>query len=433
MQNNTINNRLRKNLPINVIYNSQAAAIIVAVGFAFKLSAAPGIICETYGSSTLWIYLLFSLVDALLATLVFAFSRMKGDDLLVALNCKFFKICCLLSSVWLTMKLVFYFCYCMSYLTHELFTGTQPFLIYGLFILPIVYLGAKGTKTIARTAELFALFAVFSIIANLAFLDTNLDIGRNLPVFSMPPSEFFAKAPRFGLWIGDMFPFAFVRIKDKKLPYITTTVACVWTLVNAIVMLGIALYGNALKMVSDLLIHIASFNQLSLEIGRMEWTNLFMIIAMSIISMAFLYDGANKTFQRATGSATASKILCPLAVLVTAFSVTSSQTVTDFALGAFGYALFLVAVILPMLLTFTAAFFKQKYRHILACLDSEYIPYPKPNPTPPDSANCGKLQPSFSAASSSGSTSSSAARFDINNGISDANRDVSLNEKGGER
>ena len=64
MQNNTINNRLRKNLPINVIYNSQAAAIIVAVGFAFKLSAAPGIICETYGSSTLWIYLLFSLVDA---------------------------------------------------------------------------------------------------------------------------------------------------------------------------------------------------------------------------------------------------------------------------------------------------------------------------------------------------------------------------------
>lgn len=396
MQNNTIKHRLRKSLPKNNIYNSQAAAIVVAVGFAFKLSAAPGIICESYGSSTLWVYLLFTAVEFLIAALSFAFSRMNGDGMLVAVNCKFYKTCCLLSSMWLTMKIVFYFCYCMSYLTHELFTGTQPFLIYVLFLLPVVYLGLKGTRAIARTAELFAALAVFSIVANLAFLDMNMDIGRNLPIFSMPPSEFFSKAPHFGLWLGDMFPFAFIRIRNKKMPYITTTAVCVWTLVNVIVMLGIALYGNALKMVADLLIHIASFNQLSLEIGRMEWTNLFIIIAISIISMAFLYDGAYKTFERATGSATLSKILCPVAVLVTALTVTSAQTVTDFALGIFGYVLFGIAVALPSFLVLAATVKKKKYRHIFACLDDEYTPDPQIASAMPDSENDGNLKP-FSA------------------------------------
>lgn len=396
MQNNTIKHRLRKSLPKNNIYNSQAAAIVVAVGFAFKLSAAPGIICESYGSSTLWLYLLFTAVEFLIAALSFAFSRMNGDGILVAVNCKFYKTCCLLSSMWLTMKIVFYFCYCMSYLTHELFTGTQPFLIYVLFLLPVVYLGLKGTRSIARTAELFAALAVFSIVANLAFLDMNMDIGRNLPIFSMPPSEFFSKAPHFGLWLGDMFPFAFIRIRNKKMPYITTTAVCVWTLVNVIVMLGIALYGNALKMVADLLIHIASFNQLSLEIGRMEWTNLFIIIAISIISMAFLYDGAYKTFERATGSATLSKILCPVAVLVTALTVTSAQTVTDFALGIFGYVLFGIAIALPSFLVLAATVKKKKYRHIFACLDDEYTPDPQIASAMPDSENDGNLKP-FSA------------------------------------
>lgn len=396
MQNNTIKHRLRKSLAKNNIYNSQAAAIVVAVGFAFKLSAAPGIICESYGSSTLWVYLLFTAVEFLIAALSFAFSRMNGDGMLVAVNCKFYKTCCLLSSMWLTMKIVFYFCYCMSYLTHELFTGTQPFLIYVLFLLPVVYLGLKGTRSIARTAELFAALAVFSIVANLAFLDMNMDIGRNLPIFSMPPSEFFSKAPRFGLWLGDMFPFAFIRIRNKKMPYITTSAVCVWTLINVIVMLGIALYGNALKMVADLLIHIASFNQLSLEIGRMEWTNLFIIIAISIISMAFLYDGAYKTFERATGSATLSKILCPVAVLVTALTVTSAQTVTDFALGIFGYVLFGIAVAMPSFLVLAATVKKRKYRHIFACLDDEYTPDPQIESAMPDSENDGNLK-SFSA------------------------------------
>lgn len=391
MKNNTINRRLRKNLPDNTIYNSQVASIIVAVGFAFKLSAAPGIISESFDSSTLWVFLLFTLVDVVCAIFTFAFSRMNGDVLLVATKNKFYKVCCFLASLWLTTKTTFYFCYCMSYLSHELFTGVQPVLIYMVFLLPVAYLGNKGTRTIARSAEVFALLCVFTIVLNLAFLDANLDVGRNLPIFSLPPSEFFAKSLRYGLWLGDLFPFAFVRIRNKKMPYVSLTMAFVWALVNLIVMLGVALYGNALKMVSDLLIRIASFNQLSLEIGRMEWTNLFLIITISILSMSFLYDGANKAFARATGSALPCRIFCPLAVLVVSLGVTSTQSVTDFALGELGYVLFALAVALPVLVTTTALVQKRKYPRIYACLDDEYMPYASLLCSP-DSANDGKLK-----------------------------------------
>lgn len=285
MNNGTIKHGLRKNLPLGTIYNSQAAAIIVAVGFAFKLSSAPGIISADFGSSTFWIFLSFTALEMLCAIFIFAFTNMGGDGLLRATNNFLYKIVCLAASCWMCLKTVFYFCYCTSYLTHELFTGTQPFLIYVMFLLPVVYLGIKGTRSIARSCELFAPLFLAVIILNLAFLDSDMDFGRNLPVFSKAPGELLLAMPRYGLWLGDLFPFVFVRLRNKKMPYLTLGIASTWTIANLIVLIGVALYGNALKMVKDLLIHIASFNQLSLEIGRMEWTNLFAIIMMSLYSL----------------------------------------------------------------------------------------------------------------------------------------------------
>ena len=70
MNNSTIKHGLRKNLPLGTIYNSQAAAIIIAVGFAFKLSSAPGIISSEFGSSTFWIFLGFTAVEGVCAAFI---------------------------------------------------------------------------------------------------------------------------------------------------------------------------------------------------------------------------------------------------------------------------------------------------------------------------------------------------------------------------
>lgn len=372
MNNGTIKHGLRKNLPLGTIYNSQAAAIIVAVGFAFKLSSAPGIISADFGSSTFWIFLSFTALELMCAIFIFAFTNMGGDGLLRATNNFLYKIVCLAASCWMCLKTVFYFCYCTSYLTHELFTGTQPFLIYVMFLLPVVYLGIKGTRSIARSCELFAPLFLAVIILNLAFLDSDMDFGRNLPVFSKAPGELLLAMPRYGLWLGDLFPFVFVRLRNKKMPYLTLGIASTWTIANLIVLIGVALYGNALKMVKDLLIHIASFNQLSLEIGRMEWTNLFAIIMMSLYSLSFLFDGANEACKRALGTSLPSKIICPTAVLCSAMFSSSLQEVTDVALGTFGYVLSAVAILFPIALFAIAKVQKKLRPHLYACLDAEY-------------------------------------------------------------
>ena len=390
MTNSTIKHGLRKNLPIDTIYNSQAAAIIVALGFAFKLSSAPGIFSEAFGSATFWVFMGFTAIEGICVIFIFVFARMGGDALLRATNCIFYKAACLVACVWLSAKTVFYFCYCTSYLTHELFTGTQPFLIYVLFLFPIVYLGLKGTRSIARSCELFAPLFLAVVILNLAFLDSDMDFGRNLPVFATEPSVLFATMPRYGLWLGDLFPFIFVRIRNKKAPYLTLGIASAWAIANLIVLIGVALYGNALKTVSDLFIHIASFNQLSLVIGRMEWTNLFAIIMMSLYSLAFLYDGANQACERALGTALPSKILCPSAVICSALFSSSLQQVSDFALGVTGYVLTAIAFALPISLFAVAKVEKKKNSGLYACLDAEYATIGKQS-NAPDSENDGVL------------------------------------------
>lgn len=156
------------------------------------------------------------------------------------------------------------------------------------------------------------------------------------------------------------------------MPYLTLGIASTWTIANLIVLIGVALYGNALKMVKDLLIHIASFNQLSLEIGRMEWTNLFAIIMMSLYSLSFLFDGANEACKRALGTSLPSKIICPTAVLCSAMFSSSLQEVTDVALGTFGYVLSAVAILFPIALFAIAKVQKTLRPHLYACLDAEY-------------------------------------------------------------
>ncbi len=375
MQKYKIKHQLRKNLPDGMLYNSQVASIIFMLGIAFKLSEVPGIISSQFQSSTLWVYMIFSACEVVCAIMVFVVVRLDGDSLLRATNNRIYKITCLVCSIYLSAKCTFYFCYCASYLTHELFTGAQPYLIYLLLIVPIAYLGLKGTRSIGRTCELFSLLFLAVIILNLAFLDTDMDLGRNLPVFSVKPIKFFTQLPHFGLWLGDLLPIAFIRIKNKRLPYISVGFATTWTLSNLIVALGVAIYGNSLQMVSDLLIHIASFNQLSLEIGRMEWTNLLVILFMSVFSIAFLYNGAMQACRRAIGTATPCKILCPLAILCTSLFAPSTEAVTDFAIGEIGYAFFALAILLPFMFMLCALTVRKRNLALSKCVDCEYIPF----------------------------------------------------------
>ncbi len=380
----TLRHGLYKNLPTDTVYNSQAACLILTLGLAFKVSAAPGVVCDAYGSSTLWAYIALAVLELAITIGLFMLITRRADDLLRLTSDKAYKLVNFFVSIWLTAKGVFYFSYCVSYLTHELFGGVEPSLVYVLFVAPVAYLGIKGIRSISRTAEIITPLMFLLVLFNLIFLKTNIDFGRNLPVFSMPEKDFFAGLPRYGLWLTDAFPLVYLRIKNKRMPYISMGLGLTALTVLVVVMLGVAVYGESLKTVSDLLVHMAGFNMLSLQIGRMEWTNLFGVIAFSIISLAFLFFGANSAFERATGSSLATKIIFPVAVAAVAIFVPSAQSVADFSVGKAGYALFAMATGLPL---FTMGLFlvkKRRHSGLYRALDAEYKGRTI-STTPPDS------------------------------------------------
>lgn len=380
-----IQHGIYKNLPNDTVYNSQAGTIVFAIGIAFKLSEAPAVIAQNYGSSTLWAYIIMSAVEVVLAILVFAFVRLRLDGLLRSTGSRAYKICCAVCSVWLIAKGTFYFSYCASYLANEQFGGVEPALFYILLLSPVIYLGIKGARSLSRTAEIFVPVFFAVILINLIFLETDLDIGRNLPVFAIEPKDFFAGLPRYGLWLGDVLPFAFLRIKNKRMPYLSGGIFATLALVIIIVFLGVATYGESLKTVTDLLIRIAGFNQLSLDIGRMEWTNLFAVIGLSIISLGFLFYGSTAASERATGFSLPAKILYPAVVICLVLFAQSAQAVAQFSVEKIGYALFACAVALPFAFMATGLYARKKFAGIYKHLDDEYTPHPPLRPDAPDS------------------------------------------------
>ena len=157
-------------------------------------------------------------------------------------------------------------------------------------------------------------------------------------------------------------------------------------------LLGVAIYGNALKSVSDLFIHISGFNQLSKDVGRMEWTNLFAMLTSHIIALAFTYFGAIAASERAFKSGLPAKVLFPLSILACILFVPSAQSMTKFAIGDFGYAMFALATILATAILLLYAYAKRKRPNLAKLLDEEYDNQPTA-PTIIPSDNRGLLQP----------------------------------------
>lgn len=373
---------LRKNLPNNTLYNSQTAAIVLVCGMVFKLSALPGMVAEKLGSSTLWAYIAMAIVEIVCICFIYSFTRSNGDSFLSVYNSRVYRVMCALMSVYLTVKGAFYFCFAAVYITHELFAGIAPMLMFVIFLAPIVYLGIKGIRTIARSCEIFCLLIFFIIMFNLVFLKTDMDIERNFPIFAVEPSEFFSTLPMFGLWIGDMLPLMFVRLRNKRIPYNAISIGATAILVIVIVMLGVAMYGDALPFVSNLLIRISGFNQLSYEIGRMDLTNIFCVLTMAIFSLSLFYWGACAASERAIKSKMPMRIIYPAALLILIISLPSAEFATKFVIGEFGYVLFGCAVAFPPVLYIWFAIMRKRNRALYRCIDAEYLPYPREKEQP---------------------------------------------------
>ena len=183
----------------------------------------------------------------------------------------------------------------------------------------MLYLGTKGLRGIARCAELFTPVLFLILLGSLAFLEADLDVGRNLPLAAMPADEFFARGLRFGMWTGDF-------------------------LVAVIALLAVAMYGEALPYAYNILIRLSAFNRLSLEIGRLEWAAIFVVIVMAMLSLSLHMWGASEGCRRAFGTPVPARVLFAAAVIVIPIALPSLHEVIDFSTGTFGYIAFAFTV-----------------------------------------------------------------------------------------
>ncbi len=329
------------------MYNSQVGAVVFLCSIAFKLSALPSIVNEHTGSSTLWTYLVLTVIDTVSFALLYLFFK-DGSDEELAKN-KLYKIGMVFLFFYLAFKCLTFFSFAVVFFTAELFVGVSPIIVVSILIVPVVYLGVKGANVIARTSEIFV-FMVFGImLLNLVFLEAKLEIGRNLPVFSMETKEFFANSLRYGNWLGNCFPLIFAKVKNKKLPYVSTCFSAAQIIILIVVMIGVAMYGNSMKIVGNLLIGTSGFNQLSTEIGRMEWTALFAAVIMGIVEMAFLFYGATECSVRIIGSRSIMKVALPVTIFLLCVLLPSPQLIVDFSYTkTIGIVMTGLTVILPV-------------------------------------------------------------------------------------
>ncbi len=367
-----INSAFHKKPITTTIFNSQVGAVIFICAFAHKASSLPALISESIGSSTLWLYVFMSVVDLTCFALTYYFFSDGTDEALE--NSKAYKIGIAILMVFLGLKGVVFFAHSAMYLSHELFVNVSPFVVISILLIPIAYIGTKGIKTIARTCEILFPIVFFIIIANLVFIKSQTDFTRNLPVFAVAPSEFFKTSMQFGLWLCDPFPLIFVRVKNKKRPYVSLSAGCCFILLNVCVLVGMAIYGDSMRLVSNLLVKMAGFNLLSLEIGRLEWTVLFAVMTMGLVTQSLIFWGINECAIRLFKTDVPTKIGWCALLLSLGIFLPSLQTIIDFSHGRIvGTVAFSIAVFL------SAYFALLKYRYEKHRYDFhfEYVRIPK--------------------------------------------------------
>ena len=240
-----------------LVYNSQAGSMVFACGIVFKVSSLPGLVAETLGTSVLWLYLFMSAVDIALLAAVFFFARSGADLIPSVRRTAAYRAVCAVMSAYLCLKGLLYFVYTVIFLTMDLFMGIDIYIVVLVLAPPVIYIAAKGWRALARISELLAPLLLLLIVTDLVFLQTDADFGRHLPADLLSPREFFGEGLRYSLWLGDLFPLLFVRIKNKRLPHILIGSGLAYAVVVTVALLAVAMYGAALPYVYNMLIRIS--------------------------------------------------------------------------------------------------------------------------------------------------------------------------------
>ncbi|MDR2634966.1 MAG: hypothetical protein LBC13_03180, partial [Clostridiales bacterium] len=143
----------------------------------------------------------------------------------------------------------------------------------------------------------------------------------------------------------------FVTLKKRgKRPYVIISYLAAFSVIMVYYVLGNALFGNYLFGIDNFFIKLSSFNFLSDELGRLEWTGIISWVVICIINISVLLWAAIEAGGRLIKkrNAAAVSVIIAAAAAVTVMNPFDYRKFAD--LSWFGYTLAVLGFAVPLIL-----------------------------------------------------------------------------------
>ena len=342
----------------NTIYTRQMAILIFLSSTAVKLSSLPAMWARDISTSVFLAMIFMTLVEIVLFCFVYVFVEHDGVELLDKSKIRY-PVCVALYFFFFA-KLFVFLAFMANFVTNFMFDSISLYIVIITLVTPIAYLAIKGIRSIARCGEFFVFFSGVCLFLLLAFLDANFNFERLKPFLATDSLTIFKSGFGYGLWFGDALPFLFVKIKKSKKGVLPIFIGISYALICIITMLSIAIFGDALTIADNILVNLSVFNQLSAVLGRLQWLSIVPWTIGGFIEGGLVFWAMTEAGCRLVKKRSVVTVFSILALIIPYVAIKRYDVIIENAVGVFGYVMFGLVTVLPILLVIILAIKRRK-------------------------------------------------------------------------
>ena len=328
----------------NNIYTRQMAILIFLSSTVIKLSSLPALWAMEISTSVFLAMIIMSVMEIIIFCLVYVFVQADGIKMLDETKVKY--PICIVLYLYFFAKLFTFMAFVANFISNFMFDSISLYILIITIIVPVVYLGIKGMRSIARSGEFFVIFSVICYFLLLAFLEADFDFGRLKPILAIDSTAFFKSGFAYGLWFGDALPFIFVTVKKSKKAVLPVTIILTYTLICVVLMLSVAIFGDAIVIADNLLVNLSMFNQLSSVLGRLQWLSIVPWLFGSYLECGMLFWAMTESGVRIVGKRVPVIVFSALALTIPYMIMKRYDFIIENTSGILGYVMFAAMILI---------------------------------------------------------------------------------------
>lgn len=226
--------------------------------------------------------------------------------------------------------------------------------------LATVYIGAKGIRGIARSAEIFVWLFIGVVVLVALFNSSPVKLQNLAPVMTGNVTVKLTSGFKSALWFGDYLPFLMVKIKDadkKKVNvlYLAGLLAIVWTALIYVAFFSV--YQSAASEIPNAFFRLLTYVVVSAELGHADWPGDILWLVVAAIKIAFLLWGIKAASESLSKKRWGLYIYFAVAFIV--FSIAANVTKNIQSVYGIGLTVWIPALVIqyfiPLFVALTGA------------------------------------------------------------------------------